>query len=548
MRLSDALGSAVQIADALTAAHAAGIVHRDLKPANILVTEAGQIKILDFGLATLVDTGLAVDGRDETRLMPAAVETAAGTILGTVAYMSPEQAEGKKIDARSDLFSFGAILYEMLSGRRAFQGDSAAGTLAAVINKEPEPLPQASSGRIPPALEQLVSRCLRKDPSRRTQHASDVKVALEELHEDALSGTPRTASAPARRLMSDRTLGIVAASVIALGVIAAALWHSRADSVAPVLAVATKPLTSLPGSETSPTFNADGTQVAFQWTQESESGPNVYLQLVGQSGSRRQLTDDGAFHRAPAWSPDGQSIALWHGTSDAAVLCVVSPLGGPERHVTTWVGALGRLSWSPDGHWIATSAVSNSNRDTEGLVLISQADGARIAWAAIDPQFTGTSEPIFSPDGRRLAYTRTLGDGTGQIYIVKVGADGRPQGAPSRLPYKGDAPRQPVWTADGEEILLLQGSPTSNGGIARAPLSGGGRMITGLQGAVSFALSRDGRQLALASGGTDGDLWRLDLAEPARSQRFAPSTLWEGGGAYSPDGTRVAFVQPRRIA
>ena len=186
LRLTDVLRYGSEIADALAAAHAMGIVHRDLKPGNIMVTGEGRIKILDFGLATLVERGL-LDASDETRVHANPVETGAGTILGTVAYMSPEQAEGKTVDARSDLFSFGAILYEMVSGRRAFRADSTAGTLAAVITLDPDPIATLTAN-IPAPLEKVISRCLKKDVTRRAQHASDVKLALDEIQEDSSSG------------------------------------------------------------------------------------------------------------------------------------------------------------------------------------------------------------------------------------------------------------------------------------------------------------------------------------------------------------------------
>ena len=218
------------------------------------------------------------------------------------------------------------------------------------------------------------------------------------------------------------------------------------DKAERIGAVTPMPLTSLPGSESSPSFSPDGTEVAFQWLPEGLATSNVYVQRIGQPGARVRLIDDGAPHVGPAWSPDGRSVAMWHGRRGDAALCLVPPRGGSERRVVSWTGALGRLSWSPDGRWIATSGVFAGNREREGIVLISPADGATIAWAAIDPLFAGTTEPVFSPDGRRLAYSLTRGDATGQIFVVGVGTDGRPTGASTRVPLKGDNLRSPVWT------------------------------------------------------------------------------------------------------
>ena len=195
--LSDTLKYAIPVADALARAHAAGIVHRDLKPANIIVGEDGRVKLLDFGLAKLMEMTVDadVDSQAGTATMIARenFQTEEGAIVGTVAYMSPEQAEGKKVDALSDIFSFGSMLYEMATGRRAFEGANKISTLAAILHKEPPPLAEVAPD-VPAELDKIIRRCLRKDPDHRAQHAGDIKLALEELGEDPASGKLSRAS------------------------------------------------------------------------------------------------------------------------------------------------------------------------------------------------------------------------------------------------------------------------------------------------------------------------------------------------------------------
>jgi len=188
--LRDTLKYAIQVADALARAHAAGIVHRDLKPGNIIVGEDGRVKLLDFGLAKLTEKTVdaAFDSEADTATITARenVQTEEGMIVGTVAYMSPEQAEGKKLDARSDIFSFGSVLYEMVAGRRPFEGANKLSTLSAILHKEPPPLAKVAPD-LPAELDKIIWRCLRKDPDRRAQHVGDIKLALEELREDVAS-------------------------------------------------------------------------------------------------------------------------------------------------------------------------------------------------------------------------------------------------------------------------------------------------------------------------------------------------------------------------
>jgi hypothetical protein len=200
--LRDTLKYSIQIADALARAHSAGIVHRDLKPANIIIDEDGRVKLLDFGLAKLTEKTVDSEAVTATMTAEEAPLSEEGSIIGTVAYMSPEQAEGRKVDARSDIFSFGSVLYEMVTGRRPFEGATKMSTISAILQKEPPP-PGGLAPNLPAELEKIILRCLRKDRDRRTQHIDDIKLALEELRDDSASGKRSLASkgsdqAPAR--------------------------------------------------------------------------------------------------------------------------------------------------------------------------------------------------------------------------------------------------------------------------------------------------------------------------------------------------------------
>jgi serine/threonine protein kinase len=289
MRLNEALRISIAVADALIAAHARGIIHRDLKPANVIVGTDGTVKVLDFGLAKLIGDADAPE-EDSPTITSHALVSAPGTIAGTAAYMAPEQATGGIVDVRTDIFSFGALLYEMVTGQRAFAGTSTVDTLSGVVRAQPKRPTEITTG-IPPDLEKVILRCLRKEPDRRFQHIDDVKVALQEVKEESESGVRASASV-VRSHRRGPIAALVGGALVIVGATAWLLlpWHRGEQAPAPMRPVA---LTSLTGWEFYPTFSPDGEQVAFSWNGTKQDNWDVYVTLVGSSDVRRLTSDLG---------------------------------------------------------------------------------------------------------------------------------------------------------------------------------------------------------------------------------------------------------------
>lgn len=388
MRLNESLKYAVQIADALARAHSAGIVHRDLKPGNVMIDEHGLVKVLDFGLAKLTES--TPIGRDDSThsIRPT---TGEGKIVGTVAYMSPEQAEGKKVDARSDIFSFGSLLYEMVTGEHAFRGDTKASTLAAILKDNPRPISQ-SVASIPREVDRLISRCLQKDVNRRWQHMDDVKIVLQELKEESDSGVLEAASlstpGPGHRVTW--ALGLAAALVIA----AVATWLLRSKTEAPQASLSAVPLTSYPGDESWPSFSPDGTQVVFAWNGEKQNKWDIYVKQIGVEPPYR-LTSGPAMDYSPAWSPDGRMIAFLRD----------SIAGQVRDHAHTAAWRIGTNSHS--AHW-GTSRF-RPLRSLRPLWLFDLLDpGFKVdRWANYYRQTFWRLAPLFGGNRRAATFNRT---------------------------------------------------------------------------------------------------------------------------------------------
>ena len=530
----------VQLAEGLAAAHAVGIINRDLKPANIKISPEGKLKILDFGLARtyLDEHGSGTDLQHSPTLTGM---TQAGVILGTAAYMSPEQARGKRADHRADIWAYGVVLFEMLTGKRLFDGETVSDTLAGVLRADVpwDELPRNT----PPTLRRIMTRCLDRDVSRRLQAIAEARIALEDLKagrsdesvEQAQVEHAMAAAASQKRKWSLAAAGLIAGAL--LGFLAGAALLGKGDKASAPQSLTMRRLTDLPGPEKQPHLSPDGRQLIYSTAVGGNA--DIYLLRVGGDRAINLTAGSPADDSQGKFSPDGEKIAF-RSERDGGGLFIMGATGESVRRVTDFGMD---PCWSPDGRRLAfgTEAVgepySRLTQSTLWTVALETGQTKQLT-TTVD-----AVQPAWSPDGRHIAYWANTG---GQRDIWIIAADG---GDPVAVTQDRFTDWSPIWSPDGR-WLYFSSDRTGSMNVWRLPVDGDGVPVgdaqpvtTGTQSMGWAAFSGDGRRMvAMAYERTNEvsfyELSRLRQGETAPLRRLnLQSSTW---CTVSPDAEWIA--------
>jgi eukaryotic-like serine/threonine-protein kinase len=524
--IGEAIALAQQIAAGLDAAHTQGIVHRDLKPSNIRLTRDRQVKLVDFGLAKAMSPSLSGSSPDVSPTVTAS-PTEAGAILGTAAYMSPEQARGQAVDRRTDVWAFGGVLFEMLTGRKAFPGTAFADVLAAVVGRDPDwkTLPPQTPRRI----RDLLRRCLQKDSARRLRDIGDARLELEDAATEP-ADAPVVAVGAARR-----GTAMIAWAVAALAMVIAAaaiIFPWRTTSRETPSAMRFSLVTNFAGVEAQPSLSPDGRSVAFVSNRDGQW--DIYVGLVTGGGLVR-LTNDSNVEVQPRWSPDGTKL-LFSRLNETGLqdIWLTSAFPGTSRRL---IANASTPAWSADGRHIVYSAAS--------FIWMSDADGANPRQITQpEPPPILHYQPVLSHSGKSIAFVRRRLGPRSELALVDV--DSRLVRA---LTDDDALALSPVWSPD-DQFLYFSSSRGGTINIWRLNLATSEAVqVTAGQGDdVEIDFSRDGKRLIFSSYRANTNLAEISLEPGTLGQRkwlTKDLARSETAPRYSPDGQRIAYFTNR---
>jgi Tol biopolymer transport system component len=539
LSLREWLSVARPLTDAVAAAHAQGIVHRDLKPSNVMVAAGGRVKVLDFGLAKLQPRADAGGTSTITARM-----TAANQVFGTPAYMSPEQAEGRPLDHRTDIFSLGILLYEMAAGKRPFGGDTSLAIISSILKDTPPPLAQVRPD-LPPEVDRVIRRCLAKEPGRRYQSTVDLRHDLEDLESGMTPGVPTDVTSAAIRSRAPSRWIAGGAAVVAIGLMGyLALEWSRGGSARPAAPHATfRQLTFQPAGELFPSLSPDGKWIVYAG--EGDSNRDIYLQSTSGQTPINLTRDSPADDDQPAFSPDGERIAFRSGR-DGGGIFVMGRTGEAVRRITR-DGY--NPSWSPDGASLVYSTVASElkpqNAEQRGSVMVVPVDGGSATLLYDRPSML----PRWSPNGHRIAFS------TGEVNVGFANIVSIPAAGGEAVPITTDSflNWNAVWAPQGDFLYYVsnRGGSMNLWRIAidetsGKPASDPQPITSPASFAAHLSVSSDGRQLAYSAVLETQNIQRMPF-DPVKGE-FAgePAAVTTGSRFWanpdpSPDGEWVVF-------